>query len=612
MKLKGHRNVVRAESLSSVMVTHAGESPRIEKVETDQPLVAVSNPVSVDDSVDRAIEEEAAKAPAIRRSLENSQCFSRYTTEMSQAQIISKRSQVRGSGPLLSNGESLGSPSLLPTPCDKFIRISAIGAAMRIGEMAECFTGLRRAESMPNITMSTKTAAPFKAVLRDEEYLPDQIFSKPLKLRKMAKPITYDEKKAGELASKVVENINDAGTCMLISLAHQLGLFAVMAKLNDRPRSIKSIAKIANGLNPRYVQELLAALTCVGIIEESTHATGSSSSMVDHSTGLNLPWMSTKPSTGVPSAGPAAGHTGRAQTPTEGTSNGTDQYQPLTKSTRTKYLLPKEHALYLTWGNGSDNLALLTQYVPVLGRIEDEVVACFRSGEGLDWTRFGQFDLVSELDTQQTIGDVVSFEDEILGMVPGFRDALVSGTSVLCLGSGVGLSFASIAKAFPKSWFTIYEGNNQKAEAAATMHESIPNLHFAALSARSKAWNSCSMLENRTYTGALVLDASIIRDAPDPDELLQRVHGALRPGASLIMLEYVTGCGNAAPLLAGMSALQSVPLGISAGGPALGRCWGATAAAKALSQVGFNKVEVHPRRGDDINRVVIATTACEK
>lgn len=602
MKLKGHRNVARAGSLSSKVATHTRATMEIDKEDSVQSLLKVTKANSAAEIVDQAIEREEMKTASDRADFSHCRDIGARNDAADNFEGSKLEHFLDGKKQTTQKSTSIG----VSKPKGKYARVSAAGTSLRIQDIANSCSGIRRVHSMPNISLSWKNGRAFNRT-RTEEYRREELFPTILQLPKVVKPCDYNEQRASQLASNVVENINDAGTCMLISLAHQLGLFAVMAKLNDRPRSIKSIAKMANGLSPRYLQELLAALTCVGIIQETIHAT---STPADQPLGLNLPWTMTSTNSSAPSGSPVAGNTVKAHTKRDGNSQNVHLYsssQP--RSTRRKYLLPKEHAVYLTWGNGSDNLALLTQYIPVLGRIEDEVVACFRSGEGMDWTRYGQFDLVSELDTQQTIGEVANFEEDILGMVPGLRDTLVTGTSILCLGSGVGIIFASIAKAFPKSWFTIYEGNSQKAEAAANVHSSIPNLHFAALSASSKSWNSISMLENRTYTAAFVLDASIVRDAPNPEDLLKRVHGALRPGASLLMLEYVTGCGDAAPLLSGISALQSVPLGIASGGPALGRCWGAEAAARALRQVGFYQVDIRPRRGDDINRVIVAKTA---
>ena len=44
-----------------------------------------------------------------------------------------------------------------------------------------------------------------------------------------------------------------------------------------------------------------------------------------------------------------------------------------------KYYLPKEHSAFLTRKSGIDNLAVFTQYVSLMGNVEDKIVECFRS-----------------------------------------------------------------------------------------------------------------------------------------------------------------------------------------------------------------------------------------
>lgn len=442
------------------------------------------------------------------------------------------------------------------------------------------------------------------------------------------KALNYDLDKGAAFGAHVVDAVNDAGACVLVSVAHQLGLFATMAKMNDQPHSAATIAAAANKLRPRYLQELLSSLTCVGIIEETAHRVSPSrpgnvlarQSWLPHAHSSNDDSNSQEP-TGIESSSPVGN-----------TRNG-NGYSGHVSSTGAageadiilKYRLPPEHAVHLTWGDGPDNLALLMQYIPVLARLEDDVADCFRTGAGLDWTCYGQFDLVFELDTAQTIGGVELFETQVLRLAPGLPDALRAGTSILCLGSGVGSTIAFIARAYPKSWFTVYETNGRKAASAAAMHDDIANLHFAVLPAGTSddddddgesataasltAIKRPAMQEHRTYAGALVLDASVIRDAASPATLLSRVHAALRPGCALVALEYVTGCGAAAPLLYGLSALQSVPLAVAAGGPALGRGWGADALRAALLEAGFKSVEMHARDRDEVNVVLVATAA---
>ncbi len=45
--------------------------------------------------------------------------------------------------------------------------------------------------------------------------------------------------------------------------------------------------------------------------------------------------------------------------------------------TTLRYSLPQEHAAFLTGAAGADNMAVLSQYIAVLGVVEDEIVDCF-------------------------------------------------------------------------------------------------------------------------------------------------------------------------------------------------------------------------------------------
>jgi hypothetical protein len=56
-----------------------------------------------------------------------------------------------------------------------------------------------------------------------------------------------------------------------------------------------------------------------------------------------------------------------------------------------RFHLPPEHAGFLTRAAGSDNLAVITQYIPVLASVEDDLVECFRRGGGVPYERFGRF-----------------------------------------------------------------------------------------------------------------------------------------------------------------------------------------------------------------------------
>jgi hypothetical protein len=68
-----------------------------------------------------------------------------------------------------------------------------------------------------------------------------------------------------------------------------------------------------------------------------------------------------------------------------------------------RYSLPGEHAAFLTRAAGADNLAAFTQYIAVLGGVEDDIVECFRNGGGVPYSRFGRFHEVMAEDSGQSV-----------------------------------------------------------------------------------------------------------------------------------------------------------------------------------------------------------------
>jgi hypothetical protein len=55
------------------------------------------------------------------------------------------------------------------------------------------------------------------------------------------------------------------------------------------------------------------------------------------------------------------------------------------------YRLPPEHAASLTRSATPDNIAAFAQYTPLMGTVEDQVVACFKTGGGIPYSAYGRF-----------------------------------------------------------------------------------------------------------------------------------------------------------------------------------------------------------------------------
>jgi len=100
------------------------------------------------------------------------------------------------------------------------------------------------------------------------------------------------------------------------------------------------------------------------------------------------------------------------------------------------YALPPEHAAFLTRAATPADLAVYAQYIPLLGAVEDDVLACFRAGGGVPYARFERFHEVMAEDSGQTVLPVL--KSHILPLVPGLDERLKDGIRVLDVGCGRG------------------------------------------------------------------------------------------------------------------------------------------------------------------------------
>ena len=111
-----------------------------------------------------------------------------------------------------------------------------------------------------------------------------------------------------------------------------------------------------------------------------------------------------------------------------------------------------EHAAFLTRAAAADNLAVFAQYIPLLGAVEDDIVACFKNGGGVPYARFPRFHEVMAEDSGQSV--LSSLESHILPLVPGLAARLAAGLRALDVGCGRGRILHRLATLFPASRFT--------------------------------------------------------------------------------------------------------------------------------------------------------------
>ncbi|MGH9996567.1 MAG: class I SAM-dependent methyltransferase, partial [Nitrososphaeraceae archaeon] len=136
-----------------------------------------------------------------------------------------------------------------------------------------------------------------------------------------------------------------------------------------------------------------------------------------------------------------------------------------------KYYLPKEHSAFLTRKSGIDNLAVFTQYVSLMGNVEDKIVECFRNGGGLPYSEYPKFQQLQAEETARIFDSKLT--NQILQLNPEINNRLNDGIEVLDIGCGRGHAVNLMGKAFSRSKFT---GCDISHEGIATAKEEAKNM----------------------------------------------------------------------------------------------------------------------------------------
>jgi SAM-dependent methyltransferase len=280
--------------------------------------------------------------------------------------------------------------------------------------------------------------------------------------------------------------------------------------------------------------------------------------------------------------------------------SGVVDYDPAARS----YVLPPEHAAFLTRAANPDNMAVTTQFITLAASVEDKLLERFRTGEGLHYHHFDRFHEVMAEDSAQLI--VANLKSSILPVAPGLIDRLRGGIAVADFGCGGGRAMLHLAQEFPNSHFT---GFDLCADAFGTTEKEarvkgIVNLDFAARDLSST---------EKVGTFDLVTAFDAVHDQADPKGFLRLIRRSLRPGGVFLMQD-IGGSRDLeknigqpfAPLLFTISSMHCTPISIGQGGPGLGAMWGVETAEEYLAETGFASVETHRLPHDPMNAYFVA------
>ena len=278
------------------------------------------------------------------------------------------------------------------------------------------------------------------------------------------------------------------------------------------------------------------------------------------------------------------------------------EYDP----TKQKYHLPAEHAAFLTRAAGLNNIAVFTQYIALMGEVEQKIIECFHKGGGVPYSAYPRF---QELQAEETarIFDA-RLLDSILPLVDGLEDRLKSGIDVLDVGCGRGRAINIMARAYPKSSFVGYDISTEGIESA--RHEAI---EWNLTNVKFEIKDTTTINEHEKYD--LITAFDTIHDQAQPSKVLKEIYNALRKDSGVFLMQDIAASSHLhenmnnplAPTLYTFSTMHCMTVSLAYNGEGLGTVWGKQKAEQKLGEAGFSHpIEVKQIEDDILNYYYIA------
>ena len=271
-----------------------------------------------------------------------------------------------------------------------------------------------------------------------------------------------------------------------------------------------------------------------------------------------------------------------------------------------KYHLPAEHAAFLTREAGLNNIAVFTQYIALMGEVEQKIIECFHKGGGVPYSAFPRF---QELQAEETarIFDA-RLINNIIPLVDDIADRLKSGIDVLDVGCGRGRAVNILARAFPNSRFVGYDISSEGIESA--NHEAK---EWNLTNAKFETKDVTTINKREEYD--LITAFDTIHDQAQPTKVLKEICNALRKGGVFLMQDIAASShlhenmnNPLGPTLYTFSTMHCMTVSLAYNGEGLGTVWGKQKAEQKLRDAGFSHpIEVKQIEGDILNYYYIAS-----
>lgn len=270
-----------------------------------------------------------------------------------------------------------------------------------------------------------------------------------------------------------------------------------------------------------------------------------------------------------------------------------------------KYRLPAEHAAFLTREAGLNNIAVFTQYIALMGEVEQKIIECFHKGGGVPYSAFPRF---QELQAEETarIFDA-RLINNIIPLVDYIADRLKSGIDVLDVGCGRGRAVNILARAFPNSRFAGYDLSSEGIESA--KHEAK---EWNLINANFETKDVTTINKREEYD--LITAFDTIHDQAQPTKVLREIYNALRKGGIFLMQDIAASShlhenmnNPLGPTLYTFSTMHCMTVSLAYNGEGLGTVWGKQKAEQKLREAGFSgHIDIRQIEGDILNYYYIA------
>ncbi len=263
------------------------------------------------------------------------------------------------------------------------------------------------------------------------------------------------------------------------------------------------------------------------------------------------------------------------------------------------YWLPAEHAACLTRAAGPNNVAAFSQFVAMLGEVEQAIVKVFREGGGLDYAAYPRFHaLMAEDSAAQLEASLLS---RTIPLVAKMTERLETGIDVLDVGCGRGVAIHLLAERFPKSRCA---GVDISSDAIGWARAEADRRRLS--NARFDVKDAVTLGGPPAYDFITAFDA--IHDQAHPRRVLRGIREGLRQDGLFLMADI--GLSShlernldhpLAPMLYTVSTMHCTSVSLAQGGEGLGACWGEEKALELLREAGFSRVEVTRIEEDPFN-----------